>query len=728
MAKIKKILATPLLLLVIAGIVVIVASACASLVQNSFFQVKVTNVRFETFEADGTTHKGEMSGLLYMPKGVDKNNPRPAVALTHGYLNNKEMQEIGAIELSRRGYVVLAFDQYDHGDSFWDTPGEFSFYMTSVSDAANWLYKQDYVLKDAAGNGMLGVSGHSMGGFSSHAAVIFDELSFTVTGYRKIAASLAVGADFRYVSPYFPDPYQYFQTRSSGTIAAHWDQFFFNSTSSNTVIYKDYVKDAVGLAFLGQTEAEAGKWYDRDGGQRIIYTPNETHPQNTWSLESGANTITFFEEAFTYQLNLYGLGQLSDYNIKTGSTGQTWWVKEMFTLIALVALIVMIFPAFGLLSKVPFLREAVSTENNNLEPAYEGPQGDGNVPEASIEQNAKEEVVVEEEKKDKKKANPLKWIIIAFSTMVSVFYLTPLMDQNAATLGQLGTHISGIISLVVVILVALWIIAIVMKAKDSDKAEQMLKTAKTATLYGLLVILVGIAFRWLLTHGKLLSTNAWFNAPSVNAIVFWALGSAGLIFLITFATYPLVNAGVEKSQNPFGLKTSWKKFGASVLIALGLVIGVLLLVAIIGWIFLTDFRFYTYAIQIFNSVQFVSALRYIPLFFIYYLAAAVTVYVNTKGMKGWKADLLAAFLLAGPVVIFLIYQYSVLYTSGTAPYPNFALNAILCVGLVPTLVVAAITSRRFSEKTGSVWAAVIFNTLLFTLITLANTTVYQLSF
>ena len=46
------------------------------------------------------TENGELAGYLYMPRGVDADNPAPAVILTHGYLNNAEMQEIGGIELS----------------------------------------------------------------------------------------------------------------------------------------------------------------------------------------------------------------------------------------------------------------------------------------------------------------------------------------------------------------------------------------------------------------------------------------------------------------------------------------------------------------------------------------------------------------------------------------------------------------------------------------------------
>jgi hypothetical protein len=208
--------------------------------------------------------------------------------------------------------------------------------------------------------------------------------------------------------------------------------------------------------------------------------------------------------------------------------------------------------------------------------------------------------------------------------------------------------------------------------------------------------------------------------------VYWAIGSAGLILLVVMGTTPMFNQG-EVVDNPYGLKASYKQVGASLLTALVLAFGLLFLVAIVGWIFKTDFRFYTYAIQIFNSHQFVAALRYIPLFFIYYFAAGITVFVNTRNIKGWLGDVFAAVLLAGPVLIFLVYQYSVLYNTGVAAYPTFSLSAILTVGLIPTLSVAGILMRRISQKTGNIWTGVIFSSVFFTIITLANTVVYLLT-
>lgn len=677
----------PVKLLVAMLIVIIVASFGAAMVQSSFLQVKVESIKFETAN-------GELAGYLYMPNGVNDTNPAPAVILTHGYLNNKEMQEIGAIELSRRGYVVLAIDMYDHGDSS-KSSAAFAFYVNSLYDAATYMYGQDYVLKDADGNGMIGVSGHSMGGFSAEYAVIFDEMNFAATGYRMIATSLAVGADFRYV--FVADPTSYFATRSSGVIAAHWDQFFFNNDPANTtgsVIYKDYTTDSVGLAFLGRTADQvtnASEFYYRDGGQRVIYTPDETHPQNTWSLESGRDTISFFERAFNFQLTLHNLGTLEDYGISTGSTTQVWWLKEAFTVIALVALFILFFPVMALVTTLPVFKKSVAKDLSL---------------EAPVKLTG-----------DKLW---LKVVIITTATLLSAFYIPTFMDRATAGLVQLGEALYYVMAGAVVIAIAGWVVALV-------KGNGFTKLAQKISLGSAAIVFVSLAFRWLLTHTTIISSNYIWSAPSVNTIFYWALCSAALILLFTFVAAPMLNHG-EEIDNPYGVKASWIQVGTSFLTAVAVTAGILLVVAVIGWVFLTDFRFYTYAIQIFNSSQFIAALRYMPIIFVYYFAAAISVHVNTRNMKGWKADVLAAFLLAGPIVLFLIYDYFVLYHTGVAAFPKFSLSAILCVGLVPTLSVAGIVSRRFSQKTGNIWTAVFFNTMFFTLITLANTIVYVLSY
>jgi hypothetical protein len=437
--------------------------------------------------------------------------------------------------------------------------------------------------------------------------------------------------------------------------------------------------------------ADQGVIYEKDGGQRVIYTPDETHPQNHWSLTTGRDTITFMEEAFTYQLDLHNLGELADYGISTGSTSQTWWLKEVFTLIAMIALFALVFPLFALISKLPVFNKVFAKETA-------------------------EGVVLEE---NNKTAKVFKTVAILATTFIAMFYLTTFMDRSAGllVLADVMFYIIGAAALFVLLV---WVAAV---AKND---EASIKLAQKVTTGAFVVAFVALAYRWLLINKQIITNSIYWSAPSINTIAYWAIASAGLILLVVFITTPVFNYGKNVS-NPYGLKASWVQVGTSLLTAIAVAAGLLFVVALVEWIFLTDFRIYAFAVKIFNAPQFVAALRYMPLLLIYYFAAGVTIFVNTRNCKGIKGDLLAAFLLVGPIIFFLLYQYGVLYATGVAAYPSFSLSSILAVGLVIPLSVAGIILRRFSIKTGNVWTGVFFTTIFFTLITLANTAVYLLS-
>ena len=126
MKKLNALIKNPKQLFSLALIVVILASIFANMVNTSFYSVDVKRVYF-------TTEKGELSGLLYLPKGANADDPRPTIVTTHGYLNSAEMQDAPAIELSKRGYVVLALDMYDAGGKMNLQMHGKEFFQTSVS-------------------------------------------------------------------------------------------------------------------------------------------------------------------------------------------------------------------------------------------------------------------------------------------------------------------------------------------------------------------------------------------------------------------------------------------------------------------------------------------------------------------------------------------------------------------------------------------------------------------
>src|SRR5262245_4214221 len=134
---------------VAAWLVILGGALLAHQVQTSGGQVKVSEVRIRA-------ESGEpVSGLLYVPKSATAEHPAPAVLASHGYINTREMQSPFAIELSRRGYVVLAMDMTGHGYSggIVGTDG--------FGGPAALKYLRMLPFVDKAN---IGLEGHSMGG------------------------------------------------------------------------------------------------------------------------------------------------------------------------------------------------------------------------------------------------------------------------------------------------------------------------------------------------------------------------------------------------------------------------------------------------------------------------------------------------------------------------------------------------------------------------------------
>ena len=97
-------------LLALGLMLIVGGSALAHAIQTSN-GVTVTQVRYPG-EAGVV-----MSGWLYRPARATAAHRAPAVLASHGYINTAEMQSAFAIELSRRGFVVLAMDMTGHGKS-----------------------------------------------------------------------------------------------------------------------------------------------------------------------------------------------------------------------------------------------------------------------------------------------------------------------------------------------------------------------------------------------------------------------------------------------------------------------------------------------------------------------------------------------------------------------------------------------------------------------------------
>ena len=100
-----------------------------------------------------------VNAMLYRPRSATADNPAPAVVLYHGGNDMLEHTGTYALELARRGYVVINFDYQGSHDSDYATEtsvGESTFCGDTIY---NTLSSYNFVQQDN-----IAVFGHSMGG------------------------------------------------------------------------------------------------------------------------------------------------------------------------------------------------------------------------------------------------------------------------------------------------------------------------------------------------------------------------------------------------------------------------------------------------------------------------------------------------------------------------------------------------------------------------------------
>ncbi|HTX92320.1 MAG TPA: alpha/beta fold hydrolase [Anaerolineales bacterium] len=311
----------PVRMLIVSLALIFVGGLLAMLVQTDFGKVKIKDLRF--MGSNGT----EMSALLYIPQGVTAKTPAPGILAIHGYINSRETQDGFAIEFARRGYVVLAADQTGHGYS--DPPAFANGY--GGPDALAYLRSLDIVDKNN-----VGLEGHSMGGWAvGIAAGVFpnDYKSLVLEG----SSTGTLGAPDG--TPTFP--------RNFALVYSKWDEF-------SQLMWLTPVPGNIGQGQKLQTvfgttsPVVPGKLYGSiaDGTAREWFQPVTTHPGDHLSTVAIGYAISWFQQTLT------GGNGLPPSN-------QIWYWKEIGTLIALIGMIMLLFPVGQLLLQTHYFSELV---------------------------------------------------------------------------------------------------------------------------------------------------------------------------------------------------------------------------------------------------------------------------------------------------------------------------------------------------------------------------------
>ncbi len=347
-------------IIIVALLLCLTSMLFSGLIQNNFGKAKIVDITLET-------SNGTLTGYLLIPKNASPSNPAPAVITSHGYLNNREMQDITYVELSRRGYVVFAMDAYKHGHS--SVPVDENGALVTVSDggmidAVEYVFTLPFVDQSR-----IGVTGHSMGGgFADITLAYYSDLEKEAIAQgkspqeakslNKVAAGLIIGnvpsglagginilgAEQKGSAPYLAD---------LGVIEARYDEFAIALMGGPIVnlLENDIIKNFVALqtedeSIYSTDEVVEGKTYDnaKTGYGIVFYSPWEIHPWNHFSTTTSRYTIEFFETS------LGAPNPLPDSN-------QIWWLKEIFNLLGLIGFFIFLVPLTEVLLSIPFFRE-----------------------------------------------------------------------------------------------------------------------------------------------------------------------------------------------------------------------------------------------------------------------------------------------------------------------------------------------------------------------------------
>jgi pimeloyl-ACP methyl ester carboxylesterase len=322
-----------------AGWAVLLAGGALARAVQTAGGVEVRDVRFES--RDGL----RMSALLYVPPGATAATPAPAVLAVHGYINSRETQSGFAIELARRGYVVLALDQTGHGFSGGRA------LSAGYGGPAGLAYLRGLEFVDPDN---VGLEGHSMGGWA-----VLQAAAAHPEGYRSVAlVGSATGPGFAPAgSPEFP--------RNLGVVFSRYDEF---SQLMWGVRDGAAVSESAKLrSVFGVSEGEPvvpGRVYGAiaEGTGRWLATPRTTHPGAHLSRAAIGDALRW-------------LGMTLEGERELPADDQIWPWKEAGTLVALLGGLLVLLGAIDFLLSLPAFAGLCAARANPAE-RRPGPEGD----------------------------------------------------------------------------------------------------------------------------------------------------------------------------------------------------------------------------------------------------------------------------------------------------------------------------------------------------------------
>jgi len=296
--------------IIICVVIITVAASMARLIETDFGKVEVNNIQIS--DESGNI----IAARLYHPKSATAASKAPAVINIHGYQNDKLTDDSFAIELSRRGFVVISPDIIGHGDSSprFDLAGILGGTSTGGMQSV-YLYTKALPYVD---NANIGVMGHSLGAILTQ---ILGAINPEINALNMQCGNAGAPT-----------------MRNVLLSQARYDEFALFREGQLTV--DDLPNNSVRMESFGLTEpVQWDKLYGNfaDGTARKATLINMEHHFLPLTHKAVFEGVTWMEQALKG-----GVGTLDANN-------QVFWWKEIFGLITLLTAIFMLIPLTNVL-------------------------------------------------------------------------------------------------------------------------------------------------------------------------------------------------------------------------------------------------------------------------------------------------------------------------------------------------------------------------------------------
>ena len=669
-----------LIVLIICILVMVITSVVSGNIMTDGGKVRTENLTF-------TTDIGaEAHAKLYVPETATADSPAPAVILCHGYTASSDDMEPNAIELSRRGYVVMALDLYGHGETELPKSGYSQAEMGSVEDYApdlgTYSALQELANYDFVDLTKIGMLGHSMGTAAIQEGAYLAYAKWTAAYNTALAKYTEEGQD-----------------ETTAATSAYADAMTSGIVLPGSMVLTGYnynIRNKDDLTYNGVTA---------DNGLFPLFLA----PVNMCTIEAdcdefsgllwGIDDASKYTESFKFKLGTGGAN-----NVESG----TYFLYGDPTAAPLSREEAVTAAASAVLTKQP-LRAAYSFSGTHSDTYYD------------------QEAI----------ADGIDFFDITLKGGVTELAPADQVWHGRAACGLIGL-IAALISFVALALTLLRIPFFASICREEAPSISTVNDKKSGFRYLIWYIifllpapllyyyLIGYPYymqpQWFKFLTKFMPNSVYNMAPMNSLMLF-----SGVVGLIILGLYLIVYFRRKKTHhNTFentGLKLPAGKIFKALILAIVSFALIYVLITLLAKATGTTFTFFKFSLQPMNSERWVAFLKYLPVWVGFFLILNMVYNSLTRinGKKGILNYILIGFSSFGGLLIMFLYDYGTLfathvrgikYIPGTTSeswlsaigmsFPT-ALAGIMLFGLLVILPVSAIFARVCNKKTGSVW-------------------------